>query len=159
MLQFSLHHRWLICLIALVVFASTVPLFQAVGKDFFPEDDQSEFEITIRTAEGMSLQTTAETVNRITAEVRQATAHRIHVDDAWSRSTGQLQRRSVYVKLSPLETRSQDTIRNHAQVREASDAKISSAETCGLQFKLSPLSVAAANQNADFSFINCLGRI
>ena len=70
LLVFSLHHRWVIVSLAILVFFGTGPLFMKVGKDFFPQDDQDEFEVTVRAAEGTSLQTTLETAQRITAEIR-----------------------------------------------------------------------------------------
>lgn len=55
-LRFSLHHRWLVVLVALGVFASTPFVFGLIGKDFVPRDDQSEFEVAITLPEGYTLQ-------------------------------------------------------------------------------------------------------
>ena len=51
--------------------ATTVPLFAMVGKDFMPHDDQSEFEVTVKTPEGFSLQRTDETLRGIEARLRE----------------------------------------------------------------------------------------
>ena len=37
------------------MFLSTIPLFMMVGKDFLPQDDQSEFEVTVNLPPGSSL--------------------------------------------------------------------------------------------------------
>ncbi len=54
-LRWSLRHRWVIIALSAVVVCSTVPLFHVVGKDFLPQDDQSEFEVIVQTPEGYSL--------------------------------------------------------------------------------------------------------
>jgi hydrophobic/amphiphilic exporter-1 (mainly G- bacteria), HAE1 family len=54
-LSFSLRHRWVIVLATILSIAATVPIFQALGKDFIPQDDTSEFEVFIQTPEGYTL--------------------------------------------------------------------------------------------------------
>jgi len=55
LLGWSLRHRWVVVLLVVGVLLSTPLLFRAVGKDFVPKDDQSEFEVTITLPEGYSL--------------------------------------------------------------------------------------------------------
>src|SRR5438093_902234 len=64
-LAWSLRHRWVIVLVAIAIVLATGPLFGRVGKTFLPQDDQSEFEISIRTPGGFTL---AET-SRLSAEI------------------------------------------------------------------------------------------
>ena len=66
-LAWSLRHRWVIVLVAIAIVLATGPLFGRVGKTFLPQDDQSEFEISIRTPGGFTL---AET-SRLFAEIEQ----------------------------------------------------------------------------------------
>jgi HAE1 family hydrophobic/amphiphilic exporter-1 len=66
-LRWSLAHRWAIVALAVASLAATVPLFGAVGKTFLPQDDQSEFEISVRTPGGFTLAETA----RLFAELEQ----------------------------------------------------------------------------------------
>lgn len=54
-LRWSLAHRWVIITVSVACVGATVPLFRAVGKDFLPQDDQSEFEVIVQTPEGYSL--------------------------------------------------------------------------------------------------------
>ncbi|MBK9168910.1 MAG: efflux RND transporter permease subunit [Bryobacterales bacterium] len=71
MLRWSMTHRWAIVAVSAMVFASTVPLFQAVGKDFLPVDDQSAFEVTVRAPVGSSLEGTDSVMQQIEAELRE----------------------------------------------------------------------------------------
>ncbi|MFQ5666915.1 MAG: efflux RND transporter permease subunit, partial [Candidatus Binatia bacterium] len=57
-LRWSLEHRWVVIGLSALTVWSTVPLFRAVGKDFVPQDDQSEFEVILQTPEGYSLRRT-----------------------------------------------------------------------------------------------------
>jgi len=70
LLRLSLRHRWVVVSLCTVVFLSTIPLLIGVGKDFFPEDDQDEFEVSVRAAEGTSLQSTLEIAQRVAADIR-----------------------------------------------------------------------------------------
>src|SRR5262249_58252625 len=62
-----LAHRWAVVLASVAIVATTVPLFGMVGKTFLPEDDQSEFEISVRTPGGFTLAESA----RVLAEIEQ----------------------------------------------------------------------------------------
>src|SRR5690349_12542295 len=70
LLAWSLAHRWAIVLLAIATVASTVPLIRIVGKTFLPLDDQSEFEITIRTPGGWSLGEVSRVFGEIEGHVR-----------------------------------------------------------------------------------------
>ena len=70
MLKFSMAHRWVIVVLCIFVFASIIPLFYFVGKNFLPVDDQSQFEVSIRTPEGSSLGETSLRMERIATEIR-----------------------------------------------------------------------------------------
>jgi tRNA(Leu) C34 or U34 (ribose-2'-O)-methylase TrmL len=54
-LGFSLRHRWIVVLTTVGCLASTPLLMAAVGKDFVPRDDQSEFEVAVTLPEGYTL--------------------------------------------------------------------------------------------------------
>jgi HAE1 family hydrophobic/amphiphilic exporter-1 len=57
-LRWSLRHRWVIMVLALIVTLSTVPLMKIVGVSFVPNDDQSEFEVIVQTPGGYTLERT-----------------------------------------------------------------------------------------------------
>jgi HAE1 family hydrophobic/amphiphilic exporter-1 len=57
-LAWSLRHRWAVIVAGVVTVLWIFPLFSAVGKNFIPTDDQSEFEITVQTPGGYTLDET-----------------------------------------------------------------------------------------------------
>ncbi len=105
LLRFSMAHRWVIMSLVVVVFLSIVPLFMFVGKNFLPVDDQSQFDVSIRTPEGTSLGATSQIFERIALEIRQLPG----VTDTLSTGGGGQQlvvnSGSIYVKLSDIHDR------------------------------------------------------
>ena len=70
MLRFSMRHRWIIvvaCLLSLFSMKFTIPL---VPKNFLPEDDESQFQVTIRASEGTTLRSTTAISNRVADDIR-----------------------------------------------------------------------------------------
>ncbi len=70
-LSLAMTHRWVVGIVMLAVFISTVPLGKAVQKNFLPLDDESRFDVQIRAPEGMSLAQTQIVTERIAREIRQ----------------------------------------------------------------------------------------
>ncbi len=70
LLKWSMHHRWAIVILCLIALFSIGTLGKLVGKNFLPNDDQSQFQVIVRTAEGSSLTATASQADRIAAETR-----------------------------------------------------------------------------------------
>lgn len=70
LLRWSLAHRWVIVLATIATIWSTGPIFRAVGKDFLPQDDQSEFEVIITTPEGYTLDRSSATFEEIASRLR-----------------------------------------------------------------------------------------
>ncbi|MBC7804615.1 MAG: efflux RND transporter permease subunit, partial [Akkermansiaceae bacterium] len=62
--------RWITVVAALATIAATVPLGIAANKTFLPQDDQSQFQIAVRTKEGTSLAETGRVMERVAADVR-----------------------------------------------------------------------------------------
>jgi len=71
MLRWSMAHRPAIVGVSLVTVVSIVPLAMLVGVNFIPEEDESQFEITLRAPEGSSLAATQSVMERIARDVRQ----------------------------------------------------------------------------------------
>ncbi len=71
-------HRWVIVTASIVALVSIVPLFMAVGKDFLPKNDESQFEVSVRTPEGTTLEQTELIATRIGREVKQLSGRRLH---------------------------------------------------------------------------------
>jgi hydrophobic/amphiphilic exporter-1 (mainly G- bacteria), HAE1 family len=71
MLEWSMAHRWVIVSVCIVAILSIVPLFKLAGINFLPEEDESQFEITVRAPEGTSLAATQSVLERIARDVRE----------------------------------------------------------------------------------------
>jgi HAE1 family hydrophobic/amphiphilic exporter-1 len=70
MLHWSLHHRFAMLLLAVVVTASAVFLYPRIGQELVPDDDQGEFNVSINLPRGTSLDRTLEYVKDIEDTVR-----------------------------------------------------------------------------------------
>jgi HAE1 family hydrophobic/amphiphilic exporter-1 len=70
LLDLSLRHRWVVVLIMIAVFASTIPLGKAVNKNFLPADDESQFEVQVRAPEGSSLHSTQTIAESISTRIQ-----------------------------------------------------------------------------------------
>ncbi len=55
-LGFVMRHRWIVVLASVGALVSIVPLMKKVPKSFLPDDDESQFEVTVRAPEGASLE-------------------------------------------------------------------------------------------------------
>jgi HAE1 family hydrophobic/amphiphilic exporter-1 len=70
MLHWSLHHRIVMLTLAIVVTASAVLIYPRIGQELVPDDDQSEFNISINLPRGTSLDRTMEYVKDLEGTVR-----------------------------------------------------------------------------------------
>lgn len=70
LLKWAMSHRKVIAGLALLVAISTFWLFQLIGKDFLPQDDQSQMEVTLRLPEGASLEQTDQLVQEISGKMK-----------------------------------------------------------------------------------------
>jgi HAE1 family hydrophobic/amphiphilic exporter-1 len=70
LLRWSLHHRWVIMLASGVCFLSIFYLGRLTKFTFIPQDDSSEFEISMQTPEGSDLQRTADLCAEIESKLK-----------------------------------------------------------------------------------------
>ncbi len=70
-LRWSLHHRWVIMSASAVCFASILVLGKMTKFTFIPQDDSSEFEISLQTPEGSDLERTADICGEIEQSLKQ----------------------------------------------------------------------------------------
>ncbi len=110
MLRWSMRHRWVIVSVSALVFLSTVPLFMIIGKDFLPQDDQSEFEVTVRVPPGSSLEGTSEVFKQIEAELQPLPGVRNLLTVIGADVRQQVDRGSVLVELVPERERKQSQL-------------------------------------------------
>src|SRR3989449_2892598 len=99
MLHWSLHHRFVMLLIALSVTASVVPLFPRIGRELVPDDDQGEFQASINLPRGTSLPRTIE----YTKDVEDMMRNLPEVQTVFTNMNSSEAR--FYVRMTPLETR------------------------------------------------------
>jgi len=107
MLRWAMRRRWAVAAGALLIALSAVPLFTAIGKDFLPVDDRSEFEVTVRMPVGSSLEGSDQMMRELEAELRQlpGVSHLLTLIGADARR--QVDRGSILVELVPMEQRRQ----------------------------------------------------
>ena len=152
LLEWSMGHRWVVAVIALLILSSSVPLFSIANKTFLPNDDQSEFEINLRAPEGTSLESTEILTNRIAAGVRNRTPEVAYTlvtvagDPAQTRNAG-----NIYIRLKPIEERSRDqfvimdVVRNDILPGFSKDLRTSVEPVANIG--------GGGNQNADIQFV------
>ena len=151
LLTWSLGHRGVIAGLAVLVFLSSVPLFMLADKNFLPEDDQSEFEIALRGAEGTSLEATEIIANRIATRVRQMpevayTLVSVADDPAQTQNAG-----SIYVRLTSVDQRARDQFAVMNDVRER---VLPAIGVPNLRTGVRPVATfgGGGNQNAEIQF-------
>jgi HAE1 family hydrophobic/amphiphilic exporter-1 len=105
MLEWSMTHRKLVVLASALTIASIVPLFMLIGKNFLPVDDQAQFEISVRAAEGASLPATVTILERIATEVRRLPGVTDTLTTVGGGQQAPVNSGSIYVKLTPIEER------------------------------------------------------
>jgi HAE1 family hydrophobic/amphiphilic exporter-1 len=104
-LEWSMAHRkTVVALCALVIF-SIVPLFMVVGKNFVPVDDQSQFNVLIRTPEGTSLAATTSLVERIAQDIRQLPGVRHTLATVGGGNDRSVNNATAFVKLVDMDQR------------------------------------------------------
>ncbi len=104
-LEWSMAHRKTVILVCTLTFLTIFPLGARIGKDFFPQDDQDEFEILVKTPEGTSLEGTDAILRQIEDRVKVLPEVRHLLTTVNSTGTGGVTDGSIYVRLTPLEAR------------------------------------------------------
>ncbi len=105
MLKWSMAHRKSIVALSVLLIFSIVPLFKYVGKNFLPQDDQSQYNVLIRTPEGSSLAMTTNTAERIAQDIRRLPGVIDTLTTAGGGADRSVNNASIYVKLSDIDQR------------------------------------------------------
>ncbi|MGH9456173.1 MAG: efflux RND transporter permease subunit [Thermoanaerobaculia bacterium] len=118
MLAWSMKHRWVIVTtMLLLIFVATPLLFGAVDKNFLPNDDESQFMVSVRAPEGASVESTREIIESIATRVRaypEVETTIVTVGDDFAKT---LNLGSVYVKLRATDERRADQFEVMQRVR------------------------------------------
>jgi HAE1 family hydrophobic/amphiphilic exporter-1 len=105
MLRWSMAHRWWMVLFSVLTVISIVPLFMFVGKNFLPEDDQSQFNVLVRTPEGTSLAATTALAERMSADLRQMPGVEHTLTTTGGGADKSVNNATIYVKLTDIDQR------------------------------------------------------
>jgi hydrophobic/amphiphilic exporter-1 (mainly G- bacteria), HAE1 family len=105
LLTWAVNHRRAVVWLSVGVVLSTVPLFLFVGKNFMPNDDQSQFNVLVRTPEGASLAATTNLVERIAQEIRKFPGVRHTLATVGGGADRSVNNASIYVRLADIEDR------------------------------------------------------
>jgi HAE1 family hydrophobic/amphiphilic exporter-1 len=150
-LSWSLAHRAVVAGLAVLVLVSSVPLFMVANKNFLPNDDQSEFEVSVRAPEGTSIDSTQLLTERIASQIRALsevayTLVTIADDPAATQNSG-----TIYVRLKALDART----RSQFAVMDDVRAKVLPQFTAAnLRTGVRPIATfgGGGNQNAEIQF-------
>jgi HAE1 family hydrophobic/amphiphilic exporter-1 len=118
MLHWAMAHRGLVAVGAVLILLSSYPLFLLTAVNFTPEDDQSQFDVTMRAPEGTSLASMEVLANRVSTAVRQIPEVEFTLVTVAGDAAGTLNTASMLVRLSPIEARSRDQFAVMSQIRD-----------------------------------------
>lgn len=110
-LRLALRFRWVVVLICIGVMFSTVPIGRLMGFNLVPRDDQSEFQVTIITPEGYTLERADNVFTEIEHRLMKlpGVEHRFTVvgenNNSAGKGQGDVTRGSIYLRLRDVEQR------------------------------------------------------
>jgi HAE1 family hydrophobic/amphiphilic exporter-1 len=106
LLTFSMHHRLLVSVVALLVIASSVPLYRAVKQEYVPSDvDEAEFSVQLEAPEGTSLAAMEDTLGVVERELRAMPQVRLIQSSVGGSFIGGVNQGNLYVRIAPHEER------------------------------------------------------
>ena len=117
MLEWAMAHRGLVAIATVLLLLSSAPLFMITKVNFTPEDDQSQFDITLRAPEGTSLAAMEVLANRLGAAVRRIPEVDFTLTTVAGDAAGTLNTATMLVRLHEIEDRDRDQFAVMAEVR------------------------------------------
>ena len=105
MLTWSMAHRGAVVAACVGVILSIVPLFMFVGKNFMAQDDQSQYNVLIRTPEGASIAATTNLAEQIAQEIRRLPGVAHTLMTAGGSADKSVNNAVIYVKLTDIDQR------------------------------------------------------
>ncbi|MDG3005716.1 efflux RND transporter permease subunit [Paludisphaera mucosa] len=112
LLRGALRFKFVIIILAVLTIGSTIPIGKAVGFSLIPRDDQSEYEVSVTTPEGYSLERTSTLMKDLEARVRKLKGTRHIFTSIGStggaravKGAGDVTRATIYVQMEDLEER------------------------------------------------------
>ncbi|MGP0066863.1 MAG: efflux RND transporter permease subunit [Isosphaeraceae bacterium] len=115
-LRGAMRHKFLVLLLTFGVIATTVPIGKIMGVSLIPRDDQSEYEVTVTTPEGYSLERSARLLTELENRIwkLQGTQHVFTTIGETEggrvvKGEGDVTRATIYVRITDLEERESAT--------------------------------------------------
>ncbi|HYE64784.1 MAG TPA: efflux RND transporter permease subunit, partial [Pyrinomonadaceae bacterium] len=106
LLGFAMRQRVAVSVLAIVVVASSVPLYRVVKQEYIPTDvDEAEFDVNINAPEGTSLAVMNEAMLSIEDEIRTTPGVRLVLSSAGGSFLGGVNQGGAYVRIAPHEER------------------------------------------------------
>jgi HAE1 family hydrophobic/amphiphilic exporter-1 len=105
-IAFSLRHRALVLMIALLLFSVSLAIFPRLGTAFFPEYDRGEFQVSFKTAPGNSLEQTENISREISAMIAAYPGVTYTYTTIGAGVSSAINEGTIYVKIKPKEERS-----------------------------------------------------
>ncbi len=103
MLKWSMCHRWVIGLACVAALATMPFVVKPIPKNFLPDDDESQFQVTARAPEGTSLEATTEIARKIATNIRkQKEVEYTVITIGGSGQSAARNNASVFVRLKPI---------------------------------------------------------
>ena len=105
MLKWSMGHRKSVVAFCVLTVMSIVPLFAMVGKNFLPADDQSQFNVLVRTPEGTSLAATTSVAENIARDLHALPGVEHTLTTIGNGADKSVNNAQIYVKLTDVDAR------------------------------------------------------
>lgn len=151
LLDKGLRYRWVVVLLTIVTLLSIVPMGKAVNKNFLPNNDQAEFQITLRAPEGTSLEATDLIARRIARDIRQLEGVRYTVTTVGAGTDQASNSASIFVRLAEIHERKYDQFAMMDYVRreilpryKKENLRVSISQVSGIQ---------TGDRNADVQYV------
>ncbi|MEZ4314796.1 MAG: efflux RND transporter permease subunit [Polyangiaceae bacterium] len=104
-LAWSMRHRWVIMVASVATFLATFPLAGIANKNFLPDEDESQYQVSLRAPEGTSLDETRLVATRFAGELEHTEGVRYAITTIGDDPQKTPNLASIYVKLEPAESR------------------------------------------------------
>jgi hydrophobe/amphiphile efflux-1 (HAE1) family protein len=122
-LRWVMCHRWVVVLACVVAMAATLPLGIAVKKSFMPDNDEAQFQVTMRAPEGTSRSSTSLDAERIAAGLRALPGVILTSTTIGNDSDETANEASIYVRLTDPKQRKETAIQLVDRARDEVIAK------------------------------------
>ena len=106
LLEWAMAHRRTVVVLSALTVVSIVPLTIFTGKNFLPQEDESQFNVMVRTPEGTSLAATANLTERMSQDIRKLTGVAHTLVTVGGNADRSVNNALIYVKLDDLNQRS-----------------------------------------------------